>query len=84
VSLQAEKQQELALFRLFHNERELEEVGKELEKQQNSVAKIERSKEAKEEELRERKRDGTKVTKELAKLDQDIREIVSSISVFVT
>lgn len=74
---QAEKQLELSLFRLFHNEREIEEITKDMEKQQGVVARVERNKEEKEEELKEKKKEGGKVSKEMANLDQDIREIVS-------
>ena len=67
---------ELSLFRLFHNERDIEEITSELDNQQGVVQRIEQSKEAKEEELKEKKKEQGKIGREMAKIEQEIREIV--------
>lgn len=67
---------ELSLFRLFHNERDIEEITSELDNQQSVVQRIEQSKEGKEEELKEKKKEQGKIGREMAKIEQEIREIV--------
>ena len=72
-----EKQVEIQLFRLYHNESEIAQVEKETQKKQTELEKIEKKKEKAEEVLKEKKKEQGKVSREMAKLEQDIREMVS-------
>ncbi|XP_065335531.1 structural maintenance of chromosomes protein 1A-like isoform X2 [Cloeon dipterum] len=76
----AEKQVELALFRLYHNEKDIEVITDELQTQQQVVQRIEQSKEGKEEELKEKKKEQGKIGREMAKTEQEIREIETEIN----
>ena len=75
--LQAEKQVELQLFRLYHNEKEMSDLEKEIRKKQADLEKIEKRKEKAEEVLKEKKKEFNRVSREMSKLEQDIREMVS-------
>ncbi|CAB3381327.1 Hypothetical predicted protein [Cloeon dipterum] len=76
----ADKQVELALFRLYHNEKNIELITDELQTQQQVVQRIEQSKEGKEEELKEKKKEQGKIGREMAKTEQEIREIETEIN----
>ncbi|CAB3386842.1 Hypothetical predicted protein [Cloeon dipterum] len=76
----ADKQVELALFRLYHNEKDIELITDELQTQQQVVQRIEQSKEGKEEELKEKKKEQGKIGREMAKTEQEIREIETEIN----
>lgn len=65
------------LFKLYHNERDIEELDGELAKKKSEVEKIERRKEKAENILREKKKEQGQVNRDLAKVDQEIREMVS-------
>lgn len=65
------------MFRLFHNEREMKNYEQDLKVKQREVEKIERKKEKAEEILKEKKKEQLKYSRELAKIEQDIREVVS-------
>ncbi|XP_033230751.1 structural maintenance of chromosomes protein 1A-like [Belonocnema kinseyi] len=75
-----EKQLELQLFRLFHNEKEIEDLEDLLKKKQHEVEKIEKKKEKSEEFVKEKKKDVGKLGRELAKIEQDIREMEAEIT----
>lgn len=75
-----DKQVELQLFRLFHNEREIKELEQDLNRKQHEVEKIDKKKEKAEETLREKKKDQGKLSRELAKIEQEIREMESEAS----
>ncbi|XP_011314673.1 structural maintenance of chromosomes protein 1A [Fopius arisanus] len=75
-----EKQVELQLFRLYHNEREIENLENNHKKKQHEVEKIEKKKEKAEETLKEKKKESGKLARELAKIEQDIREVEVEIT----
>ncbi|KAK3931183.1 Structural maintenance of chromosomes protein 1A [Frankliniella fusca] len=70
----ADKQVELQLFRLFHNQKEIERLEDEYRRKQSEIEKIEKKKEKAEEVLKEKKKESGKASRELAKIEQDIRE----------
>jgi hypothetical protein len=74
--LQSDKQVELQLFRLYHNEKDIERHEQDLEKKQHEQKKVEKRKEKAEEQLKEKKKECGKLSRELAKVEQDIRELV--------
>ncbi|XP_037091511.1 structural maintenance of chromosomes protein 1A-like [Pollicipes pollicipes] len=69
-----DKQAELQLFRLYHNEQEIEAAELEITKKRGEIGKIEKKKEKAEEHLKEKKKDHGKLQREIAKLDQDVKE----------
>ncbi|XP_012263621.1 structural maintenance of chromosomes protein 1A [Athalia rosae] len=75
-----EKQVELQLFRLFHNEKEIENQENTHKKKQHELDKIAKKKEKHEEKLRDLKKESGKLGRELQKIDQDIREMETEIS----
>ncbi|XP_014216810.1 structural maintenance of chromosomes protein 1A [Copidosoma floridanum] len=75
-----EKQVELQLFKLFHNEKEIEKLEVALKKKQHEIEKIEKKREKAEEVLKEKKKEAGKLGRELAKIEQDIREVESEIT----
>lgn len=85
---QAEKQLELQLFKLYHNEAEIDELADELQKKTNMLEKENRRRERIEEEIKEKKKEQGKVARELTKVEQSIKESVSikqiqSLSLYV-
>lgn len=72
-----EKQIQYQLFRLFHLEKEIQRLNDEMQTKQEEVQLIERKKEQADEVLKEKKKESGKVSRELAKAEQDIREVVS-------
>ncbi|PSN35220.1 Structural maintenance of chromosomes protein 1A [Blattella germanica] len=75
ISGYSDKQVELQLFRLYHNEKDIERHEQDLEKKQHEQKKVEKKKEKAEEQLKEKKKDCGKLGRELAKVEQDIREL---------
>lgn len=75
--IQADKQVELQLFRLFHNQKDIEKFEDDLRRKQAEIDKIEKKKEKAEEALKEKKKESGKASRELAKIEQEIREHVS-------
>lgn len=69
------KEVEHQLFKLYHNERDIEELDGELAKKKSEVEKIERRKEKAENILREKKKEQGQINRDLAKVDQEIREM---------
>ena len=76
---QVEKQLELQLFKLFHNEKDIDEMAEELARKSQSVDKENRRREKIEGEMKDRKKEQGKLARELAKIDQQIKESVSFI-----
>ncbi|XP_039290651.1 LOW QUALITY PROTEIN: structural maintenance of chromosomes protein 1A [Nilaparvata lugens] len=70
-----EKEVEYQLFRLYHNENEIDHYEKEVEKRKREVEKVEKKKEKAEEALKEKKKEHGKLNRELAKIEQEIREM---------
>ncbi|RXG70007.1 Structural maintenance of chromosomes protein 1A [Armadillidium vulgare] len=75
-----EKQIELQLFRLYHNEKEIAEFEKEAKRKQAEIEKVEKKKEKAEEVLKEKKKEQGRFSREMAKLEQDIREMESEVN----
>ncbi|XP_076039544.1 structural maintenance of chromosomes 1 [Oratosquilla oratoria] len=75
-----EKQVEMQLFRLYHNEKEIAEYDKELKRKQADLEKVEKKKEKAEDVLKEKKKEHNRVSREMAKLEQDIREMESEVN----
>ncbi|KAF2351102.1 SMCs flexible hinge, partial [Trinorchestia longiramus] len=75
-----EKQIELQLFRLYHNEKEMAEHEKEIKRKQADLEKIEKRKEKSEEVLKDKKKELTRVSREMSKLEQEIREMDSEVN----
>ncbi|XP_069688454.1 structural maintenance of chromosomes protein 1A [Periplaneta americana] len=76
----SDKQVELQLFRLYHNEKDIERHEQDLEKKQHEQKKVEKRKEKAEEQLKEKKKECGKLGRELAKVEQDIRELEVEIN----
>lgn len=70
------------MFKLFHNEREIEHFEKELAGKQRDVEKLEKKKEKAEDVLKEKRKEQVKLGRELAKKEQDIREMVINFNIF--
>ncbi|KAL7300693.1 hypothetical protein TKK_0006673 [Trichogramma kaykai] len=75
-----EKQVEMQLFKLYHNEREIESYEQSLKKKQQEIEKIEKKREKAEEVLKEKKKESGKLARDLAKIEQDIREVEVEIT----
>ncbi|XP_046994754.1 structural maintenance of chromosomes protein 1A isoform X1 [Schistocerca americana] len=75
-----DKQVELQLFRLYHNEKDIEQLEQELGRKQHDVKKVEKRKQKAEEELKEKKKECGKISRELAKVEQNIREMEVEIN----
>merc|ERR1719278_485478 len=70
----AERQIELQLFKLFHNERQIKENTDEIAARKKDIKKIEKKKGEAEEKLKEVKKEQGKSQREFAKVDADIGE----------
>merc|ERR1719266_726047 len=75
----ADRQVELQLFKLFHNERQIKENTEEISARRKDIEKIEKKKEKAEEKLKEVKKEQGKSQREFAKVDSEIREKENSI-----
>lgn len=75
--IQGEKQVELQLFKLFHNENYIKGAEIDLQNKQTEMAKIEKKKAKAEENLKEKKKEAGILQRDMAKIEQDIREVVS-------
>ena len=75
---QTEKELDLQLFKLFHNEKDIDELTEELNKKTRQQDKENSRREKIEDEIREKKKEQGKLTRELAKIEQQIKESVSS------
>ncbi|XP_042870292.1 structural maintenance of chromosomes protein 1A-like isoform X1 [Penaeus japonicus] len=75
-----EKQVEMQLFRLYHNEKEIAEFDKEIKRKQGELEKVEKKKEKAEEILKEKKKEHTRVSREMSKMEQDIRELEAEVN----
>merc|ERR1719270_506340 len=75
----ADRQVELQLFKLFHNERQIKENSDEVSARRKDIDKIDKKKEKAEEKLKEVKKEQGKSQREFAKVDADIREKENNI-----
>jgi len=69
-----DKQAELQLFRLYHNQQDIEAAEREIKKKKAEIAKIEKRKEKAEEHLKEKKKEHGAHQREMSKLDQSVKE----------
>merc|ERR1719210_2266165 len=69
-----DRQVELQLFKLYHNERQIKENSDEIEAREKDIDKINKKKEKAEEKLKEEKKNQGKSQREFAKIDSEIRE----------
>nr|KAG5701912.1 hypothetical protein BaRGS_014977 [Batillaria attramentaria] len=69
-----EKQLHLQLFRLYHNEREIDEIADELSRKNALLEKETRKRDRIEDEIKEKKREQGKISRELTKIEQQIKE----------
>jgi structural maintenance of chromosome 1 len=70
----AEKQITYELFKLYHNEKDIERYSDEAENKQRDLKKMEDKKVAADDVLEDKKKESRKISRELAKVEQDIRE----------
>merc|ERR1712012_730226 len=75
----SERQVELQLFKLFHNERQIKENGDEINAKRKDIEKIEKKKEKSEEKLKDVKKEQGKAQREFTKIDSEIREKENAI-----
>uniref|UniRef100_A0A1B0D6M0 Structural maintenance of chromosomes protein n=1 Tax=Phlebotomus papatasi TaxID=29031 RepID=A0A1B0D6M0_PHLPP len=68
------------LFKLHHCEKDIVALNQELEGKQQEIQNVEQKKEQADEALKDKKKEGGKISRELAKLDQDIREVEANMS----
>ncbi|XP_049535618.1 structural maintenance of chromosomes protein 1A [Anopheles darlingi] len=76
----AEQQVNYQLFRLYYNEKESRRLQDDLISKQQELGAIERRKEEADEVLKEKKRVVGKMTREMAKKEQEIRDVESEMS----
>ncbi|XP_046363466.1 structural maintenance of chromosomes protein 1A-like [Haliotis rufescens] len=69
-----EKQLELQLFKLYHNERDIDEISDELTKKTHALEKENRKRDRIEDEVKEKKKEQGKLSRELTKIDQQMKE----------
>merc|ERR1719210_983166 len=69
-----DRQVELQLFKLYHNERQIKENSDEIEARRKDIARINKKREKAEEKLKEEKKNQGKSQREFAKIDSEIRE----------
>lgn len=70
---------EIQLFRLYHNEKEIADYEKDARRKHGELEKVEKKKEKAEEVLKEKKKEHNRVSREMARMEQDIRELVSDV-----
>lgn len=74
---------ELQLFHLYHNEKDIQSLEEDLQHKQNELTKVEKKRQKAEDALKEKKKESGAVQRELAKIDQEIREVVSGICMYI-
>ena len=77
ILFEAEKQLEMQLFKLYHNEREIDELVNEKARKEKEMEKEVAKKDKIEDEIKDKKKEHGKLVRELAKIDQAIKESVS-------
>ena len=77
---QAEKQLEVQLFKLFYNERDIDGLQEDLAGRMQALDKEKKKKEKIEDNIRDKKKEHGAKSRELTKIDQQIKETVSTRS----
>lgn len=76
----SEKQVAYQLYKLYHNEKDIQRYNDDLKVKQNDSKKVEDKKAHADEILREKKKDSGKISRDLAKIEQEIREAESEMN----
>ncbi|KAL5014287.1 hypothetical protein ScPMuIL_008557 [Solemya velum] len=69
-----EKEMEIQLFKLYHNERDIDELSEDLTRKQHILEKENRKRERIEDEIKDKKKEQGKMVRELTKIEQQIKE----------
>lgn len=75
-----EKQVQYQLYKLFHNEKDIQRYNDDLKSKQQEAKKIEDKKTRADDVLKEKKKESGKISRDLAKIEQDIREAESEMN----
>lgn len=75
-----EKQIVHQLFKLYHNEKDIQRLNDDLKSKQNEMKKFEDKKIRADEVLKDKKKEAGKISRDLAKIEQDIREAESEMN----
>lgn len=76
----SEKQVIYQLYKLYHNEKDIQRHHDDLKSKQNDSKKVEDKKANADEILREKKKEAGKISRDLAKIEQEIREAESEMN----
>lgn len=76
----SDKQVAYQLYKLYHNEKEIQRLNDDLKVKHNESKKVEDKKVHADEVLREKKKDSGKISRDLAKIEQEIREAESEMN----
>ncbi|XP_076357354.1 structural maintenance of chromosomes protein 1A-like isoform X3 [Tachypleus tridentatus] len=68
------------LFKLYHNERDIEQLAEDLAQKNKELERVSRKREKIEEEIKDKKKENGKLTRELTKIEQQIREAEIELS----
>lgn len=79
-----DKQIHFYLFKLYHNEQDIENMTDDLSTRNKDLERACRKKEKVEEEIKEKKKEHGKMQREFSKIEQQIREAVSVFVGFLT
>ncbi|XP_022237917.1 structural maintenance of chromosomes protein 1A-like isoform X2 [Limulus polyphemus] len=75
-----QKKVQWQLFKLYHNERDIEQLAEDLAQKNKELERVSRKRERIEEEIKEKKKENGKLTRELTKIEQQIREAEIELS----
>ncbi len=75
-----DKQVQYQLYKLFHNEKDIQRYNDDLKSKQHDLKKLEDKKSRADEVLKDKKKESGKITRDLAKIEQDIREAESDMN----
>ncbi len=78
-----DKTTELQLFKLFHNEKDIDELVEEISRKNQHMDKEKRKRDKVEDEIKDKKKDHGKLSRELNKIDQGIKEAVGLSLLFI-
>ena len=78
LSFQEEKQLELQLFKLFYNERDIDELADELNRKNTLLEKEIRRRDKIDDEIKEKKKEQGRMVRDLTKIEQSIRSALLS------
>ena len=76
LSPQADHELDLQLFKLYHNEREVDSLTKELDRKNNSLRRESEEQRKIEDELKEKKKEHAKLIRDISKMEQQYKDLV--------